>query len=44
LDFAHKVVIEIKSKNQSITVRYLEVMINQGISLDAFELALGLMN
>jgi len=44
LDFAHNVVIEIKSKNQSIVVSYSDVMINQGISLDAFELALGLMN
>jgi len=44
LDFAHKVVIEIKSKKQSIVVRYSEVMINQGISLDAFELVPGLMN
>ena len=44
LDFAHKVVIEIKSKNQSIVVSYSDVMINQGISLDAFDLALGLMN
>ena len=44
LDFAHKVVIEIKSKKQSIVVRYSEVMINQGIPLDAFELAPGLMD
>ena len=44
LDFAHKVVIEIKSKNQSIVVSYSDVMINQGISIDAFDLALGLMN
>jgi len=44
LDFAHKVVIKIKSKNQSIVVSYSDVMINQGISLDAFELALGSMN
>ena len=44
LDFAHKVVIEIKSKNQSIVVSYSDVMINQGISLDAFDLALELMN
>ena len=42
LDFPHKVVIEIKSKKQSIVVSYSDVMINQGISLDAFELALGL--
>ncbi|MBT4375210.1 MAG: DUF4292 domain-containing protein [Nitrospina sp.] len=41
LDFPHKVVIEIKSKKQSIVVSYSDVMINQGISLDAFELALG---
>ena len=44
LDFPHKVVIELKSKNQSIVVSYSDVMINQGISLDAFDLALGLMN
>ena len=42
LDFPHKVVIEIKSKKQSIVVSYSDVMINQDISLDAFELALGL--
>ena len=42
LDFPHKVVIEIKSKKQSIVVSYSDVMINQGVSLDAFELALGL--
>ena len=42
LDFPHKVVIEIKSKKQSIVVSYSDVTINQGISLDAFELALGL--
>jgi len=44
LDFAHKIVIKIKSKNQSIVLNYSDVMINQGISLDAFELALGLIN
>ena len=44
LDFPHKVVIEIKSKKQSIVVSYSDVMINQGISLDAFDLALELMN
>jgi len=43
LDFAHKVVIEIKSKNQSIVLSYSDVMINQGISPDAFELASALM-
>ena len=42
LDFPHKVVIEIKSNKQSIVVSYSDVMINQGVSLDAFELALGL--
>jgi outer membrane lipoprotein-sorting protein len=42
--FAHKVVVEIKSKKQSITVRYSDVMINQGIPFDTFELASGLMN
>ena len=44
LDFAHKVVIKLKSKNQSITVKYSDVMINQGIALDAFELAAELIN
>jgi hypothetical protein len=44
LDFAHKVVVKVKSKKQSIVVRYSDVMINQGIPFDAFELASGLMN
>ena len=44
LDFAHKVVIKIKSKKQSIVVSYSDVIINQGISPDAFDLASGLMN
>jgi hypothetical protein len=44
LDFAHKVVVKVKSKKQSIVVKYSDVMINQGIPFDAFELASGLMN
>ncbi|MBT3514041.1 MAG: DUF4292 domain-containing protein [Nitrospina sp.] len=44
LDFAHKVTIEIKSKKQLIVVTYSEVVVNQGIPLEAFELASGLMN
>jgi hypothetical protein len=44
LNFAHKVIIEVKSKKQSIVVRYSEVVVNQGIPLEAFELASGLMN
>ena len=43
-EFAHKIEIKIKYKKQSFVVRYSEVMINQGISPDAFELAPGLMN
>jgi hypothetical protein len=43
-EFAHKVEIKIKSKNQSFVIRYLEVMINQGIPLDAFDLALESIN
>ena len=42
LYFAHKVVIEIRPKNQSVEVRYSDVMINQGVNFDAFELGLGL--
>jgi len=42
--FAHKIEIKIKSKKQSFVVRYSEVMINQGIPLNAFDLAPELMN
>jgi hypothetical protein len=44
LDFAHKVVVKVKSKQQSIVVKYSDVIINQGIPFDAFDLASGLMN
>ena len=44
LNFAHKVVVKVKSKKQSIVVKYSDVMINQGIPFDTFELASGLMN
>ena len=43
-DFAHKVVVKVKSKKQSIVVRYSDVIINQGIPFDTFELASRLMN
>jgi hypothetical protein len=44
LNFAHKVVVKVKSKKQSIVVKFSDVMINQGIPFDTFELASGLMN
>ena len=43
-EFAHKIEIKIKYKKQSFVVRYSEVMINQGIPLNAFDLAPELMN
>jgi len=43
-EFAHKVEIKIKSKKQSLVVKYSEVMINQGIPLDAFNLSPELIN
>ena len=44
LDFAHEVVIKLKSKDQSITVKYSDVIINQGITRDVFELAVEFIN
>jgi len=43
-DFAHKIEIRINLKKQSFMVRYSEVMINQGIPSDAFDLESELMN
>ena len=36
-DFAHKVVIEFKAKNEVVTVRYSDLFINQRFTPDAFE-------
>ena len=43
-DFAHKVEVKVNSKKQSLVVIFTDVMINQDITLDAFELAPELMN
>ena len=37
-DFAHKVVIEFKTRNEVVTIKYSDLFINQGFAPDAFEL------
>ena len=43
-DFAHKLVIEFKDKNEAVTVEYSDLFINQGFAPDAFEFASELVN
>lgn len=43
-DFAHKVLIELKDRNEVIAVKYSDPVINQGFAPDAFQLAPDLVN
>lgn len=43
-DFAHKIVIEFKAKNEVVTVKYLDLFINKGFTPDAFEFESELVN
>ena len=43
-DFAHKVVIEFKTRNEVVTIKYSDLFINQGFAPDAFEFIPELVN
>ena len=43
-DFAHKVVIEFKTRNEVVTIKYSDLFINQGFAPDAFEFVSELVN
>ena len=43
-DFAHKIVIEFKAKNEVVTIKFSDLFINQGFAPNAFEFELELLN
>ncbi|HAK37193.1 MAG TPA: hypothetical protein DCM60_02960 [Nitrospina sp.] len=44
LNFAHKILIELKDRDETVLVKYSDPVINQGLAPDAFQLASELVN
>ena len=44
LNFAHKILIELKDRDETVLVKYSDPVINQGLPPDAFQLASELVN